>query len=92
MDKDIDKLRKRLVFYSKANVPIHSITESDEWINGYIKEIYDDYFTVVDRKSGLKKIFLVDIRKLDYFKGDVFLLNEDIMKISGKKEDINKFN
>jgi hypothetical protein len=83
MDKDndiVERLKKRIDFYLKGNIPIHIVTETDEWINGYIINFYDDYVSVLDRYKGEMNIFYVDIRKLDYFKGDY----ETLKKVGDK--------
>ena len=88
MDKEIDKIKIRIEFYEKAEVPVHIVTESDEWINGYILAFYDDYVCILDRVEGKKDIFYVDIRRLAPFTGDYATLKKkDIYVFGEKKED-----
>lgn len=63
--------QKRAVIYFKENMPVHIVTNSDQWANGYIKEIYDDYLVVYDRVNGRMAIFYADMRIFSLFTGPI---------------------
>ena len=77
---DTNLLRKRAEVFLQQEQPVHITTNDDSWYNGYITKVYDDYFNILDRKKGEVPIFFVDVRKFDFFNGDISTLK--------KKEDL----
>lgn len=80
---DLSHLKKRVEVLFKDDIPVHIILDDGMWLNGYIINIYDDYFDFVDRKIGQRPVFFTDIKLLEFFKGDLTTL-EDIKKEIGK--------
>lgn len=68
---DLDEVRKRRIqVFFERGIPIHVVTKSDSWINGFIKEISSDFCIVIDRKEGERLLFFNEIEKLEIFDGD----------------------
>lgn len=67
---ELELKKKRINLYHVGDVPIHIVSNDDSWYNGYIIEVYDDYFTILDRYKGKLPVFYADIRVLEYFRGD----------------------
>jgi hypothetical protein len=65
--------QKAQIFFDK-NIPVHIITNSDKWLNGYITEISADFFIILDRFDGEQPIFFSEIRIFEKFEGDYFTL------------------
>ena len=63
-------IKKRVEIFLDKEIPAHIILNDDTWLNGYVLNIYDDYFDFLDRKQGDRPVFFVDIRLFDFFKGD----------------------
>lgn len=65
--KDKAKERKRDAdLFFKNSIPIHIVTKSDSWINGYIIETpEEDFFYVLDRRLGKTKVLYRMIKSFD---------------------------
>jgi hypothetical protein len=81
---DTKLLKKRADVFLEQKQATHITTNDDSWLNGYILKTYDDYLVFLDRKRGRVTIFFVDIRKLDFFNGDVSTLKNEEKK-DGKR-------
>ncbi len=66
---DTELKQKARIFFEK-NIPVHIITNSDKWLNGYILELSVDFFIILDRYDGEQPIFFSEIEILDKFEGD----------------------
>lgn len=73
---DIEMIKKRIQVLHKDDIPTHIVTKNNEWYNGYIVLLYDDYMSFMDRIKGILPIFYVDIDKLEFFKGDISSLKK----------------
>lgn len=56
--------------------PVHIVTLEDTWLNGYIVEVSDDYFIVLDRKDGKIPVLYDTVRLFDFFVGDLGTLKK----------------
>jgi hypothetical protein len=68
--EEMETIKKKVKLYHNGDVPIHVVTNSDSWVNGYILNVYDDYFEVFDRHDGKVPIFYADVGLIEFFRGD----------------------
>ena len=67
---DSGQHQKTAVILFKHDLPVHIVTEDDNWINGWIKEYSGDSILVFDRHDGFRLIKFVDIQILEQFRGE----------------------
>ena len=66
----MDEVKRRIQVFFDKEIPVHIVTNSDSWINGFITEVGADFFMVNDRKMGEIPLFFLDIHILETFDGD----------------------
>ena len=62
--------RKAQVFFEKK-IPVHIVTNSDSWINGFITYLGSDFIMILDRIDKQEiPVFFIDIHIFETFEGD----------------------
>jgi len=77
METEIDQVKRKIQVFFDKEIPVHIVTKSDSWINGYITEVSSDFCMVWDRKDGKIPVFFLDIRILETFEGDISSLKKE---------------
>lgn len=67
---EMEEVKRKIQVFFDKDIPIHIVTKSDSWINGFITEVGAEFFMVNDRKMGNMPLFFSDIRILETFDGD----------------------
>ena len=75
---EMEILKKRVKIFFDLDTPCHIITKSGTWINGYIQDVSDEFFIVIDRKDGLLPIFYPEVDKFEFFVGDLSTLKREL--------------
>jgi hypothetical protein len=72
MDNELMEQRKRrLQVFFEQKIPVHFVTLSDSWFNGYLTYVGNDFCMVLDRvENKPMPIFFNDIKVMDIFEGD----------------------
>lgn len=82
MERLIQDWKRRASVFAKDKIAIHIVTKQNSWLNGYVLDIYDDYFYILDREDGRVPVFFADIRILELFTGD----ESTLKKLEGENE------
>ena len=67
---DLETKQKVLAIYFNESIPVHIVTWSDTWINGYILDYNGLEVTILDRYDGKITILISNIAHLSEFTGD----------------------
>lgn len=68
---DLETKQKILAKFFNEEIPVHIVTWSDSWINGYITAYDGNEVTILDRYDGIVTILISNISIVSEFTGDM---------------------
>jgi len=63
-ERQRDNLVKIKVFFERK-IPVHLLKKDREWMNGYIKEVGNDFFLIDELKFGERIVFLIELFSIE---------------------------
>lgn len=72
---DDEEKKKRIDLFFDRQIPVHIITQTGKWVNGYVKEISSEFIIINDRVRGEQLVFFNEMFKIEQFNGDISRFN-----------------
>lgn len=73
---DLGTKQKIVAKFFNEEIPVHIVTWSDSWINGFILEYDGREVTILDRYDGKVSILVENISIVSEFTGDINTLKK----------------
>lgn len=81
MNEEVKLLKKVADYFYKAQKQVHIKFRKGYWKRGYIKEIFNDYFILLENFDGEMPVFFLEILSIETYKTNLKIIKDEVKDV-----------